>query len=29
MRIAFPMMLMSSRSFGDWTSYLPRNPGFM
>ena len=29
MRIAFPMMLMSSRGFGDSTSYLPRNPGFM
>jgi ribosomal protein S18 acetylase RimI-like enzyme len=29
MRIAFPMMLMSSRDFGDWTSYLPRNPGFI
>lgn len=29
MRIAFPMMLMSSRDFGDWTCYLPRNPGFM
>ncbi|HWE76008.1 MAG TPA: GNAT family N-acetyltransferase [Stellaceae bacterium] len=28
-RIAFPMMLMSSRAFGDWTCYLPRNPGFM
>jgi ribosomal protein S18 acetylase RimI-like enzyme len=29
MRITFPMMLMSSREFGDWTCYLPRNPGFM
>lgn len=29
MRIAFPMMLMSSRAFGDWRCYLPRNPGFM
>jgi GNAT superfamily N-acetyltransferase len=29
MRIAFPMVLMSSRDFGDWTRYLPRNPGFM
>jgi GNAT superfamily N-acetyltransferase len=29
MRIALPMMLMSSRPFGDWTCYLPRNPGFM
>jgi hypothetical protein len=29
MRIAFPMLLMSSRAFGDWSRYLPRNPGFM
>ena len=29
MRIRFPMLLMSSREFGDWTRYLPRNPGFM
>ncbi len=29
MRITFPMMLMSSRDFGDWNCYLPRNPGFM
>ena len=29
MRIAFPMMLMSSRDFGDWSLYLPRNAGFM
>ena len=29
MRITFPMLLMSSRQFGDWASYLPRNPGFM
>ncbi len=29
MRIAFPMLLMSSREFGDWRRYLPRNPGFM
>jgi ribosomal protein S18 acetylase RimI-like enzyme len=29
MRITFPMMLMSSREFGDWNCYLPRNPGFM
>jgi hypothetical protein len=29
MRIAFPMLLMSSREFGDWSRYLPRNPGFM
>jgi GNAT superfamily N-acetyltransferase len=29
MRIAFPMLMMSSKSAGDWTRYLPRNPGFM
>jgi hypothetical protein len=29
MRIVLPLMLMSSRGFGDWTCYLPRNPGFM
>lgn len=29
MRITFPMMLMSAREFGNWTQYLPRNPGFM
>jgi hypothetical protein len=29
MRITFPMLLMSSRDFGDWARYLPRNPGFM
>jgi len=29
MRIAFPMVLLSTRDFGDWTRYLPRNPGFM
>jgi GNAT superfamily N-acetyltransferase len=29
MRINFPMVLMSSKEFGDWTRYLPRNPGFM
>ena len=29
MRIKFPMLLMSSRDFGNWTQYLPRNPGFM
>jgi GNAT superfamily N-acetyltransferase len=29
MRITFPMLLMSSRDFGDWRHYLPRNPGFM
>ena len=29
MRITFPMLLMSTREFGNWVSYLPRNPGFM
>jgi GNAT superfamily N-acetyltransferase len=29
MRITFPMVLVSSRDFGDWNRYLPRNPGFM
>ncbi|NOJ42189.1 GNAT family N-acetyltransferase [Bradyrhizobium australiense] len=29
MRIEFPMLLMSSREFGNWVQYLPRNPGFM
>lgn len=29
MRITFPMMLMSTRDFGEWSQYLPRNPGFM
>jgi hypothetical protein len=29
MQITFPMLLMSTRSFGDWARYLPRNPGFM
>jgi ribosomal protein S18 acetylase RimI-like enzyme len=29
MRITFPMLLMSTRDFGAWTGYLPRNPGFM
>jgi ribosomal protein S18 acetylase RimI-like enzyme len=29
MRINFPMLLMSSRDFGNWAQYLPRNPGFM
>jgi ribosomal protein S18 acetylase RimI-like enzyme len=28
MRITFPMVLLSTRDFGDWTR-LPRNPGFM
>jgi ribosomal protein S18 acetylase RimI-like enzyme len=29
MRITLPMVLMSTRDFGGWTRYLPRNPGFM
>jgi ribosomal protein S18 acetylase RimI-like enzyme len=29
MRITFPMVLVSTRDFGDWTRYIPRNPGFM
>lgn len=29
MRIKLPMLLMSSRDFGNWAQYLPRNPGFM
>jgi ribosomal protein S18 acetylase RimI-like enzyme len=29
MRITFPMVLVSTRDFGDWTRYLPRNPGHM
>jgi len=29
MRITLPMMLMASRDFGDWRSYLPRNPLMM
>ncbi|HUC52008.1 MAG TPA: GNAT family N-acetyltransferase [Xanthobacteraceae bacterium] len=29
MRITLPMVLVSDREFGDWTRYLPRNPGFM
>jgi ribosomal protein S18 acetylase RimI-like enzyme len=29
MRITLPMVLMSTRNLGDWTLYLPRNPGFM
>jgi ribosomal protein S18 acetylase RimI-like enzyme len=29
MRITFPMVLVSTRDFGDWSRYLPRNPGFM
>jgi ribosomal protein S18 acetylase RimI-like enzyme len=29
MQISFPMVLMANRAFGDWTRYLPRNPGYM
>jgi GNAT superfamily N-acetyltransferase len=29
MRITFPMVLMSTRDFGDWTKYVPRSPDFM
>jgi GNAT superfamily N-acetyltransferase len=29
MRITLPMVLMSTRDFGDWSQYMPRNPGFM
>lgn len=29
MRFALPMVLMSTPDCGDWTGYLPRNPGFM
>jgi len=28
MRITFPMVLMSTRDFGDWSRYLPAQPGF-
>jgi GNAT superfamily N-acetyltransferase len=29
MQITLPMVLVSDHDFGDWTRYLPRNPGFM
>jgi len=29
MRITMPMLLMTDGGFGQWTRYLPRNPGFM
>ncbi|TPQ35300.1 GNAT family N-acetyltransferase [Cupriavidus pinatubonensis] len=29
MRFTLPMVLMSTGDFGDWSRYLPRNPGFM
>ena len=29
MRIRFPMLFMSDADIGDWSGYLPRNPGFM
>jgi hypothetical protein len=28
-RIVFPAILMSSKPFGDWSRYLPHNPGFV
>ncbi len=29
MRITLPMVLMATHGVGDWSRYLPRNPGFM
>ncbi len=29
MRFVLPMVLMGTQDCGDWTRYLPRNPGFM
>jgi GNAT superfamily N-acetyltransferase len=29
MRVTIPMVLMSTNDFGNWSRYLPRNPGFM
>ncbi|MBS0451431.1 MAG: GNAT family N-acetyltransferase [Proteobacteria bacterium] len=29
MQFTLPMVLMSQNDFGNWTCYLPRNPGFM
>ena len=29
MRMTFPMVLVSTRDLGNWSLYLPRNPGFM
>jgi hypothetical protein len=29
MRIGEPLVLLSSRPFGDWRRYLPRDPGYM
>jgi ribosomal protein S18 acetylase RimI-like enzyme len=29
MRITLPAVLLSAKDFGNWTLYLPRNPGFM
>jgi GNAT superfamily N-acetyltransferase len=29
MRITTPLLLMATEDFGNWTQYLPRNPGFM
>jgi hypothetical protein len=28
-RIEEPLILMAARPFGDWTNYLPRDPGFL
>ena len=28
-RIDEPFVLLATRSFGDWSHYLPSNPGFM
>jgi len=29
LRMTIPMLLMAEHDFGDWSCYLPRNPGFM
>ena len=29
MRMTFPMVLVATRDIGNWSLYLPRNPGFM
>jgi hypothetical protein len=28
-RVQESLLLMAARSFGDWSRYLPSNPGFM
>jgi len=28
-RIEEPLILMAARPFGNWSNYLPRNPGFL